>query len=468
MGRRRRGLKYSKKELENKERGAVEREPLLIMREDKRPTHPEDRPENRLSTTAIAEAVMQKEDGMSKHKTGPHGMRRAGRDNPMTRKKSNVEAAWVSPESHDLDKLMSGEEKLDYSKGRWVFPKKADEPNLIDVLLRNDYTDRYMATPPRLKLLQAQRFMLDSMASEFFGHVTMDFGDQVLAQHEMARAPYELCWIEYDSLAYAAIVASTRGPEEDTKVGYLYDHGFIWTASMGSTPKSASFLPYRVRLNTPVSQEEELRMAQFFHFDVPTYRAYVMGRYGPRKEEMTQREYLMGPEVTAIVRSHMFEFDPGFMAMLEKSDVSVVAKQKMLASCAGMMKQALIMLIILTRPNKHVYFSDEPRPARRVWLGARQVAAVAYNKVTVHLEQKDALRRMSEHITGAHRKEHDVREHWCQSRKKGAGCTHKFVLTDPKHGECVHGCGAKIWWKKPHKRGDIRLGTVSKVYEVTQ
>lgn len=378
-------------------------------------------------------------------------------------------AAFVSPEGHDIEKLLSGEEKMDWSKGQWVFPKKRDVPNLIDMLLHSKGDKASLLSvyqPGRLKLLQAQRFILDASASRFYGEVTMSWARQAIMQHELARAPYDLCWIEVDCEAYSTQVPTTQGPGEDLKVGYLCDHGTVYVASMSEeTTNNAMFLPYRVVLNTPVSQEEEQDNAKFLALSLLEYRTFLMGTFGvgTRADDVA---LWTSPEVVNICRSHRFEFEPTFKERTAR--MPAAAKHQLVAYSTGILKQVIILLLLLTRPNKHVYFGEAAQPVRRVWMRNQQVPTVSYTKLTMHLQQKDEVRRIVEGLTGRHHKDHGVKQHWCQSRKKGRGCEHKFVLTDPHHGECANGCGAKIWWRKPHRRGDIALGTVSKSYEVTE
>lgn len=455
------GRKFSKREQRNREEDARAREPLLQDETVKREQEEKRKRLSREEATKLVQGTWDpKMPGTAMHPDLVKGERQR-----------KAEAVWVSPEPTDLDKLVKGETSIDYSKGKWHFPK-AEEINLIDALLRYGPHHQFeqSITPPKIKLLTAKRFMLDWSASEFFGTVVMDWGRQAMMQHEMARAPYELCWIEWNSHAYVSKVASLKNElEEDLKVGFLYDHGTVTLASMTPDPRSASFLPYRMQLNVPMSAQEEAENAAFFHMDVPYYRALLLGNTGEAGKQLpVDREFIMSPEVTAMLRAHRYELNPEFKANLIKHDLPAKERQNIMFSSAGTFKQVIILLLLMTRPNKHVYFGEAAKPTRRVWIGNRQVPSVSYNVVTMHLEQKDAVRRLSDEITGAHRKEHDVKEHWCQSRKKGKGCTHKFALSDPKHGECVHGCGARIWWKKPHKRGDASLGTVSKTYKVTE
>jgi hypothetical protein len=444
------GKKFGKKELDNKEEYVRRGEPLLQQPE----YLPSEEDVTRLMDTIPARTkVRLKRDGSTEVTQGTR--------------------IWTSDESTDLHKLVRGETSIDWSKGTWHddlgrITKQKDEPNLIDLLIHgkgNHTLNPYR--PQRLKLLTAQRFVLDASASRYYGDVTMSWARQALLQHELARAPYDLCWMEFDSIAYATQVPSTQGPYEDLKVGYLYDHGTVYIASVSDMKtNNASFMPYRIVLNTPMSAEEELAMAKFLHLGVLDYRIFLMGTFGPIAPMKDEVAFWSSPEIINLCRGHRFEVTPDFMHDLKSAPDKVM--HTLVQSSTGILKQVILLLLLLTRPNKHVYFGETAEPTRHTWLKSNRVPLVSYNRLTMHLEQKDEVRRIGGEVTGRHHREHDVKQHWCQSRKIGRGCMHQFVLTDPDHGECIHGCGAKTWWRKPHKRGNPALGTVSKSYDVRE
>jgi hypothetical protein len=384
-------------------------------------------------------------------------------------------AAWVSPEPVDLDKLVHGEAQIDYSKGEWVFPeqRRRDEPTLADLLMHSKEQDilwGQRGIPAKLKLMQAHRFVLDGHASLFFGNVVHQYAREVLRQHEFARAPFDVTWIEFDCRAYNSVVptGSMSVPEDET-AGFLYDHGTVWCASSTRGPGAAMFMPYRVQLHRPSSVDEELRNCEIFRVDRVQYRMGLFGDIGGLTGQEIKQDFWMSPEISTIVQAHTFEVMPDFVQMLDDKGVEISARRSILYSCAGVLKQVLILLLILTRANKHVYFTETEAQPRRIWMRNRQVPLVSYNHVTMHLHQEDALRRIHEHHTGQRHKWHEVKGHWCESRKKGRGCAHEWAMVDKNHAFCSKGCGAKKWWRElPNGRGDIALGTVSKTWEVTE
>jgi hypothetical protein len=319
--------------------------------------------------------------------------------------------------------------------------------------------------------LQAFRFRLDAEASTFFGEIVHSYGRQVVSQHQLARAPYDLCWVEFECGPYANAVPVQRDTDDpsDTKAGFFYDHGKVSIASTTEVPKSADFLPYYVVLHRPSTAQEEEANAEFFRLTVSDFRRCMFGDIGGlRPNEVLSDAFWMSPEFEAIVRSHSFVVDPAFARMVEQTHVNTADRRRMLIGAIGVFKQIVVLLLLMTRPNKHVFFRETEVPARRAFLGNRQVPFVRHNVITMHLEQKEAVRQAMHEPSGRHNKHHDVKGHWCESRKKGRGCQHLWTMLDEDHGECSYGCGAKKWWKAKHTRGDIHLGSTSKTYAVTK
>src|SRR5262249_23348821 len=163
---------------------------------------------------------------------------------------------------------------------------------------------------------------------------------------------------------------------------YLYDHGTVWTASQ-TVDDVAMFMPYRVQLLQPTSAEDEARNCEIFRVDRIQYRMALFGDLGINVLDVGP-SFWMGPQVSALVQAHRFEVMPHFVGMLDAKHTSAEDRQRILVSASGILKQVLILLLILTRANKHVYFTETEAQPRRIWRGNKQVPLVSYNQVTMH------------------------------------------------------------------------------------
>lgn len=64
--------------------------------------------------------------------------------------------------------------------------------------------------------------------------------------------------------------------------------------------------------------------------------------------------------------------------------------------------------------------------------------------------------------SGRKHREHEVREHWCYSKKSGRiDCDHEWEVITEKRHRCMK-CDKLRWKKKPHKRGDANLGVITR------
>lgn len=336
-----------------------------------------------------------------------------------------------------------------------------DRPTLFDQLRRSP--GRFAEVgwgPPAAAMQLAHRFVLDASASAFIGDLLRRAGTLVLREHEFARVPFPTTWIELDFKAYIAAIPSAPKPDSksDTHVGYLYHNGSVYAAAWSDTKKHGepAFSPYHFELHLPFGFEEELAMAQAAGYSRLTYRQVLLGTL----PEPIDSRWWMSAEAADICRSHRIVWD-------DKGRIDAKHKNLIVSSSAGELKQVLALALLLTRPGQRVITVREQGHRRSIIRGKPMVLA-KHNVITLHMKQEVAVRRFISGLqTGLHRREHDVRGHWAQTRRFQTACTHVWEPTDLDHYQCLR-CQAKRWWRTAHKRGSNEIGTVTKDYEVTE
>ena len=316
--------------------------------------------------------------------------------------------------------------------------------------------------PPASKVINARRFVLDEGASSFLAKSIHYSGDMMMQQSQFARAPYDLTWVELQHKAYFGTLAElydeTEFPlvshplvddhfgSDDDKVGFLIDHGRVWSFASANDPDATGCLPISYDLHKPMSIEKELEMAELFGRTRMTLRVGLFGSSGIR--DLDTLRY--ASEHT--VNWHL-------PTMKDKA-------KGVLYMSSGDLKLVLGLLLILSRPGKSIIYTDDVGHRHGIMKGKR-VVYHSHNLVKLHLSTGDPVKRfMSDLAHGSIRRRHDVRGHWCQT-KRTRSCAHDWIAEDPNRFECTI-CHGKRWWRKTHCRGDAGKGVVTKTYEVTE
>ena len=332
-------------------------------------------------------------------------------------------------------------------------------PILLDSLMNRPRQTKF--GPPNAKFLAAHKFVLDSTASEFVGDLLRRAPLEVLQEHEFARTPYDLMWVELDHKAYYKGLRQWAGDprETDDLIGFLYDNGTVWSLAdsegYGGVP---IIMPFKFHLHQPVSFEQELALAQKVGLSRLTFRSALLGSINSDDKWWATRE------AADICRSHRTELiEEDFTAGL-----SAEQWEALLRGGAGSLKLILTLALLMSRPGQHVLSQAEVGHRKVIYKGKNAVFK-AHHRISLRLEHKDPVTYFTRHLsTGLHRRRHGVRGHWAQTRRLVTrGCDHQWDGIAPDKYECLT-CGAKRWWRKAHMRGDSTIGFITKEYDVTR
>lgn len=324
---------------------------------------------------------------------------------------------------------------------------KKEDLTLFDLWM----SDRNALLGPTMR--QAKRFVLDASASEFVGELLRRAPLEVLRQHQFAKAPYETTWIELDHEAYfqRGLQLPTKSLS-DSKVGILVHHDRVRTIACDAGG-SAMLSPMIIDLHRKVTFEEELEIAQAVGASRFSLRMLLLGGV-----TAVTSDWWQSAEAAEVCRSHRLSVDKAF-EHLPTPDLAAL-----LAGSAGDLKMMLALLLLLVRPHSNIVSQEVGH--RRAIVGGKAMVLKEHHVLKLRLDHADPVTRYLSHLsTGGHRREHGVRGHWAQHRKRGRNCGHQWEGLSPTLFQCVV-CGAKRWWKKDHHRG--KGGRITKEYEVTR
>lgn len=320
------------------------------------------------------------------------------------------------------------------------------EPLLVDKLLMH----RHNWAPPGVNLRTVHRFALDDEAGEYVGYLTRTVGEMMLEHHLLARPPYERTWIEMGQEAYwLGLSEIPPARAADQKVGFLFDGPYVYVAAEASDkaldltgdPFTASWLPLRYSCVHGPQVENREYMTGVFLGSVPK----VSDRLATEISNRWSISY-HGPLVQY----------PALRRQLE-------------TGMAGDLKRAIILMLMLTRPREVLFDTRGVGHARALNRGHARTY-LAHHVLSKSLNAPRAVKMLrGAYPSGRHHRRHEVAGHWCQSRKVGKGCVHEWEpaeFGDVDRWHCRKGCGAKMWWRPAHERGDAALGYVTKEYSV--
>jgi hypothetical protein len=334
------------------------------------------------------------------------------------------------------------------------------EPILLDEWLMV----KHHVGPPTSKYLEAHRFVLDAKASEYVGTLLRKVPLEILQEHEFARTPFPVTWVEFYHADYwRGLMQYEQDADADTQIGLLYDHNKVWMVckAAGSKYGEAALTPLIVNLHQRISFQQELRLAETLGTSRLMLRYALLGSINVA----TDSDWWMSDEATDICRSHRLEWtdDNSFGRLADNSR----AKALYLKNGIGHLKMVLTLALLLSRPGRKVLKLNEVSHHRTLWKG-KSIVYKAHNQVTIRLAHRDPVVRFTTALaTGLHRRRHGVRGHWAQTRRLVArGCGHQWDIITKDRYECAS-CGAKRWWVKHHARGDATRGFVTKDYPVT-
>jgi hypothetical protein len=329
---------------------------------------------------------------------------------------------------------------------------------------------------------KAVKFVLNEEATERVARVVLEVPDLLVREHQFARAPYDITWIEYPAHIYWQTLRNAKpdaydrqgkwGSQDtaDHTVAYLIDHGRVNTITSGTVadPDSPVFItPLQYQLNTEWPLRDQLRFTEMAHLSRLMLAAVM---WGSTFDSLDKEDW------RSLRDNNVMEMVP----LNPKHPKANVLKDNLsdsLRGSVGDVRTVIALLLMLNRPSITKYRHVE---GTRGFVRGKSLAYMSHTVVDVSLDAATTLRNIgTPGETNIEKRRHEVRGHYCHDETareyaRIAGCIHEYQPHDENwkpwpdapsdevnHWICAQ-CGGRRWWRKSHMRGSAIEGFVVK------
>lgn len=314
----------------------------------------------------------------------------------------------------------------------------------------------------RRGLQRSRHYILDDAGVRRYAETLRDLPDLIVQQHDFARPPYDVCWVEFSYRVFFETLTGTPAHQEaDERVGYLFDHDRVSiVAGGGFLPEGdlVALMPIAYYLHDPWRPGE----LQDFCDRARTSLADV-------------DSFLWGTTVLALEeddRPLLRHRNRWKLHSTSKLDETTIFRMLHGAS-SGDLRNIVALMLLLNRPSltRQVAVVDR----RKLFFRGRQRPLLPHHVVTIDIDPTPTLMLIgTEKGDGVPRRQHEVRGHYCHDRTSRAaelsGCVHRWIddaaYADDSHWTCEV-CLGRRWRRRSHWRGDAQSGVVEKTYRVT-
>jgi hypothetical protein len=335
---------------------------------------------------------------------------------------------------------------------------------------------------------KANKFVLDEEAAERVARVVLEVPDLLVREHQFARAPYDITWIEFPAHVYwetlrnakpAAYDAQGEWGQQDTadhSVGYLIDHGRVNTITGGTVtrPDAPPFVtPLQYRLNTEWPLRDQIEFAQLARM---SRLGVAAAMWGSTFDHLNKDDWKLLRDNNVMEMVPVNPNNPTASKLKESLSESI-------RGAVGDVRTVIALLLMLNRPSITRYRQVH---AGRGFVRGKSMPYMSHTVVNVSLDAVTTLRNIgTEHEQHVEKRRHEVRGHYCHDETardyaRIAGCIHEYQPHDENwrpwpdapadevnHWVCAQ-CGGRRWWRKSHMRGSAIEGFVVKDgYQVT-
>lgn len=166
---------------------------------------------------------------------------------------------------------------------------------------------------------------------------------------------------------------------------------------------------------------------------------------------------------------YLVEVDNEFGLFVPKDrgkEIDQENKELLWAKLTNYAHMCLLLWLLMHQPK--VVKVDQV-PTKQVLVKGKLRPWKAHNVVTIDVSQKINKKMIQNNGSRGPVREHPVRGHWTHIGLSSS-CTHKWVKAEtvegrPERYQCEHCKGLRVW-RKPHYRGDAKLGMKFPTYEI--
>jgi len=388
-------------------------------------------------------------------------------------------------------------------------------PTLADRFIARRFADWERAVHPKtidqLKagVRKAHRFVLTEEAITRIAEIITTIPDLLVRECRFARAPYDVCWIEFPAHVMFSYMRA-RDPEiydirgewgdvesSDHTIGYLIDHervNIICGGTVANPDDAPKILPIQYHLHsewTGIDCEDFKRRAGALgpiRLNGEDFDAIEMFMFGSTFMDLTaeQRAEVSGRNSISYLPSNPLH--PSHDKWNEDG-----AMVDAIRGSVGELRNIIAILLVMNRPSltKYVRTASNGRGFQR----GKLMPYFSHTTVTIDLDTRPTLKLIGTPAGEAVSKRRgEVKGHYCHDEttreySRIAGCVHEFEQTHgpedkwapwpdapiglpgepgvPRNWVCAS-CGGKRWFIRDHGRGDATKGFVIKDgYEVT-
>jgi len=380
-------------------------------------------------------------------------------------------------------------------------------PTLADRFIARKYSDWERAVHPKTidqlkrSARNARRFVLTEDATRRIGEVITTIPDLLIREHQFARAPYDLTWIEFPShvlwemfrarhpAAYTSAGIWGDPEASDHTIGYLIDHervNIICGGTVADPDTLPNILPIQYRLHTEWDAADQTEYARRAGLIPPEdLEMYLWGSTWvdlkkATRDELINRNTAEFLPVNPLHHNAQRWLDDGEMRDAVRGSV-------------GELRNIIALLLVMNRPSLTRYVRTFPNS--RGFYKGKILPFLAHTTVTMDLDARPTLQLIGtpagEEVS---RRRHEVKGHYKHDQtsrqySRIAGCIHEYQPTHgpkedwapwpdapigmpgepgvPRNWVCSE-CGGKRWWQKDSERGTAEKGFLAHDgYDVT-
>ena len=361
--------------------------------------------------------------------------------------------------------------------------------------------------------LSARRFFLDDEAASAASALSIEHPEVLTAMLPMARAPFDLIWVEWSLRAQLDPLGLPSAYGEPARTGvfvqrisdgvYRSTEVAVGMGIVVLSPVSIVFdlngpvdeSPYATDhafLRRALAQRVQIHGITVVNGDGTSSRGNVdeatrddrldgmlrscfVGMVYTDKfgSEMDQDERAMRTEQCRLLMRHAtWTLTPGVGTVFRdvaarvgyESSLQILdAVAERITETSGQWRMLMSVLCMLNSREARdtaIEVTSWKGAGRRMVKG-RVLPRVEFGRVTLRVPRTLALDTLRRGVAaGIPRRRHEVSGHWCESHVRGnPDCEHTYVDETPRRRLCIH-CGHLIWWRESHERGDESLGRV--------
>jgi hypothetical protein len=322
----------------------------------------------------------------------------------------------------------------------------------------------------RNRVRSAHKYVFDRAGCVRLAEVIRDSPDILVREHQFARAPFDVTYIELAAFDAFWTVLNNR-PADDIvpALGFLVDHDTVYTLD-----KRGDVMPLTYHLNTPWAVEEQLEFVNTTSMSRIGIDGFLWG---------TTYNLLNSDERRVLRAHHAVRTLPlqDLLQPIRQKVFTIVAEE----TIAGM-RTIIATLLLLNRKNVTVPINEIGH--HRGFHKGKQRVYMAHTVMTIHIDPIPTLRKIGTPAEASvEKRRHEVMGTWCHDQAfrigEANGCLHDWVPhplyigKEKGHleadGHFVHDnwlcqtCNGHRWRRDQHMRGNSLTGYVDKTYKVT-